>query len=113
MELSLMRGPRRLLTTPTLVCFLLKTFDLGLSIVDVEEPASEGVRILMGASSLGKRDVDDGGIGLLCTMLACCTFGEIVPLVAGCSERLASCASPFWLIGFLEYSCCSSEGLLF
>jgi hypothetical protein len=53
-----MRRACRLLATPTLVCFLLKTFDRGLSMVDADEPdASEGVRVVLGTSSFGRREV--------------------------------------------------------
>src|SRR5690242_943008 len=39
---------------PTLGCFLLKTFERGLSMVDADEPETrEGVRVLVVASSLG------------------------------------------------------------
>jgi hypothetical protein len=58
MESSLIRKAWRLLATPTLVCFLLKTLDRGLSIVEADEPdASDGVLMLLGTSSLGRRDV--------------------------------------------------------
>lgn len=42
-----MRVACRPLVTPTLVCFLLSTFDRGLSMVDADDPeAREGVRML-------------------------------------------------------------------
>jgi hypothetical protein len=47
----------RLLATPTLGCFLLNTFDRGLSMVEADEPETrEGVRVLTGTSSLGSRE---------------------------------------------------------
>jgi hypothetical protein len=53
-----MRNTCPLPGAPTLVCFLLSTFDRGLSIVDADDPdASEGVRMLVGTSSLGSREV--------------------------------------------------------
>jgi hypothetical protein len=58
MESSLIRRGCRVPTTPTLVCFLLSTFERGLSMVDADDPdAREGVRMLLGTSSLGSRDV--------------------------------------------------------
>lgn len=46
-------------------CFLLSTFDRGLSTVDAEDPdTSEGVRVFPGTSSLGRRDDDVCEAGL-------------------------------------------------
>jgi len=65
MESSLMRVACRPLGTPTLVCFLLSTFDRGLSMVDADDPeAREGVRMPWGTSSLGSREVEVCGDGL-------------------------------------------------
>jgi hypothetical protein len=53
-----MRRGCRLLATPTLVCFLLRTLARGLSMVDADDPeARDGVRMLWGTSSLGRREV--------------------------------------------------------
>lgn len=61
--------------TPTFVCFLLRTFDRGLSMVDAEEPeASEGVRVLAGTSSLGRRDVETDGVGFALIKLGAWRF---------------------------------------
>jgi hypothetical protein len=69
-ELSLTRSACRPLMTPTFVCFLLRTLDRGLSIVDADDPdAREGVRILAGTSSFGSRDVEPGCVGLCGAML--------------------------------------------
>jgi hypothetical protein len=58
MESSLTRKVCLLPTTPTLVCFLLSTLERGLSMVEADDPdARDGVRMLMGTSSLGKREV--------------------------------------------------------
>jgi len=60
-ESSRMRSCCRVLERPTLVCFLLKTFERGLSMVDAEEPdARDGVRELRVTSSFGSFDVDAG-----------------------------------------------------
>lgn len=57
MESSRVRRACRLLATPTLGCFLLSTFDCGLSIVDADDPETrDGVRVLAGTSSFGSRD---------------------------------------------------------
>jgi hypothetical protein len=73
MESSLIRVAGRPLAAPTLVCFLLSTFDRGLSIVDADEPeASEGVRMLAGTSSFGNRDVEICGEGFELAILGCC-----------------------------------------
>jgi hypothetical protein len=62
----------RPLAAPTLVCFLLSTFERGLSMVDADEPeASEGVRILRGTSSLGNLEVEICGEGFEVVTLEC------------------------------------------
>ena len=56
-ESSRVRIACRLLATPTLGCFLLSTFERGLSMVDAEDPdTSEGVRVFVGTSSFGSLD---------------------------------------------------------
>jgi hypothetical protein len=71
-ESSLIRVICRLPATPTLVCFLLSTFDRGLSMVDADDPeASEGVRMLGGTSSLGSREVELCGAGFQLVTLGC------------------------------------------
>lgn len=71
-ESSLTCEACRLLATPTLVCFLLSTFERGLSMVDADDPeARDGVRVLGGTSSLGKRDVEVCGVVFELVMLGC------------------------------------------
>jgi hypothetical protein len=56
-ESSLVRRACRLPVTPTLGCFLLRTFARGLSIVDADDPETkDGVRVFAGTSSFGNRD---------------------------------------------------------
>lgn len=56
-ESSLVRKACRLLATPTLGCFRLRTFERGLSIVEAEDPETrDGVRVFAGTSSFGNRD---------------------------------------------------------
>lgn len=56
MESSRARITCRLPVDPTLGCFLLKTFERGLSMVDADDPETrEGVRVFAGTSSLGSR----------------------------------------------------------
>lgn len=56
-ESSRLRKACRLIVTPTLGCFLLRTFARGLSIVDADDPETrDGVRVFAGTSSLGNRD---------------------------------------------------------
>jgi hypothetical protein len=71
-EPSLIRVTCLPVADPTLVCFLLSTFERGLSIVEAEEPeASEGVRMLGGTSSFGNREVDVCCEGFEFAILGC------------------------------------------
>lgn len=85
-----MRKGCRLSVAPRLVCFLLSTFDLGLSIVDADDPeAKDGVLVLAGTSSLGKRDVEACGNGFELFVIAMCCFAESVRTLVPCRMLLA------------------------
>lgn len=56
-ESSRVRRACRLLATPTLGCFLLSTFERGLSMVDADDSETrDGVGVFAGTSSFGSRD---------------------------------------------------------
>ena len=113
MESSLTRKAWRLPATPTLVCFLLNTLDRGLSIVEAEDPdARDGVRMLLGTSSLGKRDVCTWVVVFGTDMLGSLDYGATVEVPSRCAETFL--VGAVWNAGALLVCTCSSrEGLLF